>query len=182
MTTATIWNGQAAPDPGDFQLVKMGGTSGKLIHLGEIANGDGFVDYEHARIYVGDGKFVEAQPGGAVLAAHNINEGLWSTGLFGVTPSERRVLVSSARHYADIKVGYSAADYFAIAALRLHLGLVTPGLNWYVENSKHMICSQLVDQCYKDAGIQLFNDKRKPGDVTPAALADLVIAKRLQRL
>jgi hypothetical protein len=37
-----------------------------------------------------------------------------------------------------------------------------------------MICSQLVDQCYQDAGVHLFADGRWPGDVTPADLYRLI--------
>ena len=48
------------PQPGDFGVVHMNGNPGKWIHIGEIVNGDGFADYEHAFVYVGGGKIVEA--------------------------------------------------------------------------------------------------------------------------
>jgi hypothetical protein len=34
-----------------------------------------------------------------------------------------------------------------------------------------MICSQLVDRCYDIAGVHLFDDGRKPGDVSPGDLS-----------
>ena len=44
-----------------------------------------------------------------------------------------------------------------------------------------MICSQLVDQCYLEAGIHLYDDGRDPGDVTPADLAELVSERKAYR-
>jgi len=41
----------------------------------------------------------------------------------------------------------------------------------YVAGTGHIICSQLVDQCYLDAGVHLFDDGRFVGDVTPGDLA-----------
>ena len=72
-------------------------------------------------------------------------------------------------------VPYSFADYAALAAHRLHIP--APGLREFIGSSKSMICSQLVDQCYVDAGVHLFRDSRWPGFVTPAALAGLIRAR-----
>lgn len=171
------------PSRGDFEVVHTGGDAGKLIRVGQYLNGSGFRDYEHARIYVGGGKCVQAQPGGAVFCDYDPNDGgLWSTGLFNMDPVARNIIVEMAQHYAQIHVGYSAADYFALAARRMEFGLLVPGLRYYVKNSGHMICSQLVDQCYQDAGVQLFDDKRWAGYVTPGDLAELIIKKKAQVL
>lgn len=168
------------PQPGDFGLVHMGGDSGKLIHAGEIANGDGFADYEHAFVYVGGGQIVEAEPGAARLTQVHYSNILWSTGHIPLSLTERRLIVEAAHGY--VGTPYSAADYFAIAAKRLGLGPLVPGLKAYVASSKHMICSQLVDQCYSDAGVHLFKDGRWPGYVTPAALADILTESHLRSL
>ena len=56
------------PDRGDIGLVAIEGGAGQLIRIGQWLNGDGYRDYEHAFVYVGDGEIVEAQPGGARLA------------------------------------------------------------------------------------------------------------------
>ena len=90
---------------------------------------------------------------------------------------QRDAIVAAGLKYGNAHVGYSAADYFAIAAYRFKVGILVPGLKAYVGSSKHMICSQLVDQCYQYAGVQLFDDKRWPGYVTPGDLADLLSAK-----
>lgn len=159
------------PDPGDFGLVHMGGDAGKLIRLGQYLDGDGFADYEHAFIYVGNGMIVEAEPGGAKYVRIHYNDVLWSTGWLTIPDEQRIKIVNAAIAFQGVP--YSAMDYFAIAARRLKLGILVPGLREYVKTTKHMICSQLVDACYQQAGVQLFNDGRWPGYVTPAALASL---------
>jgi cell wall-associated NlpC family hydrolase len=162
------------PLPGDFEVVTMGGIGGPLIHVAQTLSGTGSKNYEHARLYLGDGKIVEAQPGGARIADWNPQDmGLWSTGLIHLTEAERTAIVAAGHKY--VGTPYSAADYFAIAAMRFHADLIAPPLRTYVASSKHMICSQLVDQCYQDGGVQLFDDDRWAGYVTPGELADLLL-------
>lgn len=159
--------------PGDFFVTSISGTVGRLISVGEWLNGDGFGQWDHAGVYLGDGTTVEAQPGGAArqrLASHDPSRLLWSTGRIPLTDAQRTAIVTAATGY--LGTPYSAADYFAIAAHRLRLPL--PWLRTYVASSKHMICSQLVDRCYRDAGVQLFADGRWDGYVTPAELAGVI--------
>jgi uncharacterized protein YycO len=167
------------PGLGDFEVVPTGGQGGKLIQIAQIISNTGRLNYEHARIYVGNGQIVEAEPGGARVAPISIGDsGMWSTGLVNLTSNERTLIASAAREYAERHVGYSVADYFAIAAYKFKMGVIVPGLKRFVESSGHMICSQLVDQCYQDAGVHLFNDDRWTGYVTPGDLADLLAPKR----
>lgn len=169
------------PQPGDFEVVPTGGEGGILIQVAQILSNSGRGNYEHVRLYLGDGKIVEAEPGGAVIRPYDVHQndgGLWSTGLIKLTFTQRQLIVSAGVEYGMRHVGYSAADYFAIAAYKFKIGLLVPGLKAYVQSSKRMICSQLVDQCYQDAGVQLFDDKRWSGDVTPGDLADLLQSKR----
>lgn len=172
------------PEPGDFAVVAVGGAGGVLIGLGERLNGDAFSAYQHAFVYVGDGYVIEAESGGARRRQVNgwpdrpefVTPGqltAWSTGQLGpLTPSadQRTRICAAAEGY--VGTPYSWLDYFAIAAHRLHLPV--PGLKGYIASTGHMICSQLVDQCYADAGVHLFADGRWPGYVTPADLAALI--------
>ncbi|WP_329565415.1 hypothetical protein [Kitasatospora sp. NBC_01266] len=162
------------PRPGDFAVVSMGGEVGRLIRLGQWLNGDGFANYEHAFVLVGDDEVIEAQPGGArqaPLAEYDTHLIRWSSGHIQLTNDQRVEIVAAAR--GCLRVPYSFLDYAALAAHRVHL----PGsslLKGYVADTRHQICSQLVDQCYQDAGIHLFGDGRWPGYVTPADLYRLI--------
>jgi hypothetical protein len=159
-----------APLIGDFEVVPIAGMGGRLIQLGEALNGSGFGDYEHARLYLGDGVCVQAEPGGATVVSYDPRDhGLWSTGAIKLTDNERVAIAVAGRRV--VGVPYSALDYFALAARRLKLGLLLPGLRSYIASSGHMMCSQLVDWCYQQAGVQLFDDGRWPGYVTPEDLA-----------
>jgi hypothetical protein len=170
------------PGAGDFQLVKMGGRPGEIIRLLQWANGDGFADFEHVRIFLaltkqpGMGLFFEAQPGGAVLHEHSIDVGnggtFWSTGRIRLTADQRAGICAAAQHYAALKVGYSSADYAALVAARLNIPV--PGLEDYIADSGHMICSQAVARCYWDGGHPLFD--RWTGDTTPGDLWKLLQA------
>lgn len=152
--------------PGDFGLVHMPGWPGRLIGLGERLNGDAFDQYDHAVLRLPGDKILEAEPGGArIMPADEYGDTvLWS--YWDLTNDRREALFTAALKY--VNTPYSAADYFALAAKRLHIP--APGLRRYVASSGHMICSQLVDQIYADAGLQMFDDGRWPGYVTPASL------------
>lgn len=170
------------PQPGDFAVCSAGPWIGPLISIGEWLDGTGFTQWDHALVYVGDMHIVQTNPGGAVrLPIKDFHLGradvLWSTGAIGLTTPERQAVVAAAEKYAARKVPYSALDYFALAAHRFRLPV--PWLKAYIKSAGHMICSQLVDQCYQDAGVQLFSDKRWAGYVTPADLGNLIQAKPL---
>lgn len=157
------------PQVSDFFLAPISGIGGKAIRVGQWLNGDGYLKIQHAGIYTGEGKTVEAMPGGAIegeISRFDPDTLVWSTDIIGLTDDQRRLI----REYAlgDIGVGYSDLDYFALALHRFHIP--TPGLKHYIMTSGHMICSQLVDREYARAGVHLFNDGRWDGDVTPGDL------------
>ncbi|MFI7102344.1 hypothetical protein ACIBK8_23660 [Streptomyces sp. NPDC050161] len=162
------------PQPGDIGLTQIPGTAGRLIRIGQWLNGNGFADYQHAFLVLPDGQLLEAEPGGARIARL---DSYADADVLYVSPPEY-----SPQHRADVcaaalkyvGVPYSFLDYLAIATHRIHLNV--PGLRRYVAATGHMICSQLVDQCYQDAGMHLFDDGRWPGYVTPLALHELLTA------
>lgn len=160
----------------------MDGNTGFFISTGEWLNGNGFSYYDHAEIYVGlpdgngpHGYTMGAYPGGACLVPlreNQLGDGngfLWSTGKIGLTADQRNMIVRNALTCKGIP--YSAADYFALAAHRLHIPV--PGLREYISSSRSMICSQLVDWCYMQAGVHLFRGVWQ-GYVTPAMLGELI--------
>lgn len=171
------------PQAGDYVCVPISGDAGKAISIGEWLNGDGFNVYDHVEIYVDGhdehapyGYTLGAYPGGARLVPvpcppWKIPQGLWSSGHFDLTTDQRNDIVKQA--LACKGIPYSALDYFALAAHRLRIP--APELKTYIQSTKHLICSQLVDLCYGNAGVHLFSDNRWPGYVTPADLANLIL-------
>lgn len=155
------------PQAGDFGLVAIRGEAGRLIRIGQWLNGDGLGQYQHAFLVLDNGELVEAEPGGArirPLTEYDDTNVIWSD--WSLTDEQRGHLVAAGR--ALVGTPYSALDYFALATHRLHIPM--PGLRRYVADSGHMICSQLVDEVYRRAGLSMFADGRWPGYVTPMAL------------
>lgn len=168
-----LLNAPLLPRIGDFAVIPISGPVGKLISIGEFLNGSGFGDYDHAEIYVGNNQTLGAYPGGATLVDLPADQSgwLWSTGHVRLSDVERQLVYNNAM--ACKGIGYSSLDYFALALHRFHIP--APDLKNYIQSSKHMICSQLVDFCYMQAGVHLFTDNRWPGYVTPADLAHVVL-------
>ena len=163
------------PERGDFAVVSVAGRGGELIGFGEKLCGNAFSEYQHAFIYTG-GMRIEAEPGGARAVTMRQFETpgqltLWSTGRIPLTDKQRSAICVAAR--GCLGVGYSWLDYAAIGLHSKHLP--APGLRGYIASTHHLICSQLCDQVYADAGVHLFNDNRWPGFVTPAALAARIL-------
>jgi len=153
---------------GDFYLVQIHGPGGWLIRLGQALTGD-WSRYCHAGIILDDGTALAAHPGGATIDP--LDEILYDRPLavshYDLTLKEQAAVVAAARSYRGRP--YSILDYLSLAAVTFH---VRP--RWllnYIAGTGHMICSQLVDQCYLDAGVNLFDDGRFAGDVTPGDLA-----------
>lgn len=173
--------------PGDFYLVSFDGKNpnisdpnkwlknGGAIRLGQWLNGDGFGQYEHAGIYVGSGKVIEASNNGTVLTDwhYDNNDVRWSSGIIDLTDAQRTHIVNAAHGY--IGTPYSWPDYAAIAAKRLHIKPLDKALAGYVESTKSMICSQLVARCYLDGGAPLYD--YWSGYVTPGDLNNLLDEK-----
>jgi len=163
------------PLPGDFGLVSITGTVGRLTRIGQWLNGDGYRDYEHAFIVLNNHGLLEAEPGGARLRELTEYDGtnvIYSD--WPLTNQQRDQIVETA--LSLVGTPYSILDYLSLVLVRLH---IRPG--WvarYVANTGHMICSQLVDNCYQRTGVHLFDDGRLPGDVTPGDLSTVLYAAR----
>lgn len=177
------------PGLGEFAVIPVHGVSGELIRVGQWLCGSGFKNYEHAEVYVGnppgekplpDGYTLGAYPGGAALLnvpTAGYQQGwLWSGAAIPLTAAQQAKIVETALSLEHTP--YSALDYFAIAAHRLHVPDVGNELQDFIASSGHMICSQLVDYCYLQAGVHLFNDGRWPGYVTPEDLANVILDPR----
>jgi hypothetical protein len=158
--------------PGDFILYPMVRPLGLFIRMGQYLNGDSFADFEHAAVYIGDGQMVEAMPGGARISRvsrYGNVKVLWSTGSFDLTDEQRAKIVANAKDIAARRVGYSFLMYLAFALHMMHLPI--PLLKWYIGNTHHLICSQLVALCYYSAEHPIGDiTKRWSGYITPGDL------------
>jgi len=165
---------QETPQPGDIGLTTVDGPVGWLIRLGQRLNRARHKAsrFEHAFLVLPDGQLIEAQPGGAQIVGLDEYAGrhVEYVAPAGLTDGQRAAVCAAALRY--LGVGYSAATYFALAAHRFHLPI--PGLRAYIASSRRMICSELVDQAFQDAGVQLFADGRWSGYVTPADIYQLL--------
>ncbi|BFP50080.1 hypothetical protein KCMC57_64480 (plasmid) [Kitasatospora sp. CMC57] len=169
---------RSAPQPGDIGLTTIEGPIGVLVRFGQWINGTGFGMYEHAFVVLPGGRLIEAMPSGArirPLADYDGKHVLYVAPA-GLTYSHRVLIAETAAAYEG--VGYSFADYLALALRRLRIP--APGLRRFIASTRHMICSQLADQAYTDAGVQLFADGRWPGWVTPGDLFQLLAVQDRQ--
>jgi cell wall-associated NlpC family hydrolase len=168
--------GTVLPEPGDFFTCSTGGQGGVLIAAAQRFAGAArrYAEYEHAGIYVGGGKIVQAEPGGATevpVGGHKLMT--WSTGVLPLTDEQRRLIVLAAR--SKVGVPYSWLDYAAIGLHRFHIP--APGLREYLAADGHMQCAQLVDWTWQQGGVQLFKG-RWPGYVMPSDLAAVLLDRR----
>lgn len=160
------------PEPGDIGLTSIDGPVGWGIRLGQLLLGDGNTPYEHAFLVLDVGELIEAQPGGARVRPLTEYDGRRVLYVCpdGLTVEQRLTIVEAGRKLADVPYGFS--DYLALALHRFHVPALW--LRRKIASNRSLICSQLVDLAYQRAGVQLFNDGRIPGDVTPADLYQLL--------
>lgn len=161
---------------GQFVLIKGYDWEGRLVRFAEWLRGDSkqssprkYPTYSHAGVIVDDeGTIVQAEPGGARYGnIHDYDFEGYVISDWDLPEVKLNAIAGQARQL--IGVPYSFLDYVSLVALRFHIR--PKWLLNYVANSKHLICSQLVDVAFNNAGVQMFNDNRFPGDVDPENLA-----------
>lgn len=163
---------QQLPQPGDIVLVQGYSYTSRAIRSAEYLVDGWHSPWNHAAVlsrYQGSTMMiVEAQPGGAVERPwhYDHHKVQWSTGILPPCPDAGEAAL------AYVGVPYSYLDYAAIGLHRLHVPV--PGLQLYIADTGHMICSQLADQARADAGSHLFTDGRWPGFVMPSDLGRLM--------
>jgi cell wall-associated NlpC family hydrolase len=172
------------PEPGDFGVVATAGpwldrTAARIIRWGTNS------PVNHAFVYIGNGKIVEAVRRVRIGYTDEYDDITWSTGRLPerLTPStsQRDEIVTSAMGMVGDK--YNILDILAIgiAQKRIDPDRMTHWAHtppWYVRrlNANHReICSQVVDAVYLAAGLHLFDDGRLPGLVSPGDLYNLLL-------
>lgn len=175
--------------PGDFAVCPIAGPGGLAIGAAEgfadvIArqmNFPAFTKWQHALVYVGGGRCLQAEPGGSRIVARPVYpDDLWSTGHITLPDAARRLAAATAGRWEGIP--YSALDYLALAAHRLHApdwpvwaqNGHRVSLQQFIKDQGHEICSQLVDAFLMSCGVHLFADYRWPGYVMPIDLGHVI--------
>ena len=166
-----------SPLPGDYGLVHSVGkgwldtAAEKLIEFGTDS------PYCHAFVYVGNGRIVEAIRHVTVSPATDYQDIQWSTGRlaprYTPTPLQRKQIAMAAMSYVGEK--YNLLDIVAIALAQARMGREVDGDEWWVRrlsDDHMMICSQLVTNAYRAAGIPLFPG-RLSGLISPGDLGKL---------
>lgn len=157
------------PEVGDVGLVKVAGLAGKFIYWGQRLNGSSKQNakYEHSMLLVGPDRALEAEPGGAVIsrvsARYGAREITWVRVFPDLTIEEKLRITSAAAKL--VGTPYSFLDYVALFGLRYKLPM--PGLKRYISDTRHQICSQIIDYVFTKVGRDAFPEKWS-GYVTPA--------------
>lgn len=161
-----------SPLPGTIGLTRIQGVAGFFVWLGQAINGD-FSRWTHAFIVLDDETVYEAQPGGAVITPLSEYDDRKVAYIdWPLTEEQRAGIVAVAREL--VGVGYNWGTYFYLAAVTLRIPFSAKVLRGHLRRSKKLICSQACDFIYQENGVHLFDDGRKPFDITPGDLARLL--------
>lgn len=160
--------------PGDFGVVDN--VSGNIIDrvFEKIIKWDTESNYDHAFLYIGDGKIIEAVRHIRVSPVTNYSNIVWSSGRLGFnTPSEweRQRILEGAK--AAVGLSYDIPGIFAAAFAGTRLGHEVDGDEWWVKKlcgGHSYFCSQLVAAMYLKAGITLVPGSKLPDMVSPGDL------------
>jgi hypothetical protein len=144
------------------------------IRCGQWAVGDGFADTEHVLVYTGlmSDSVVEAEPGGA--RERGIEEYADQRILWLPAPTDQISRETARQALALVRTPYSFLDYDALAMHRWRIP--APGLKHFIQDTGHMICSQLADEAARRSGWKWFDDDRWPGYVSPGATRRMALS------
>lgn len=168
----------SGPRPGDFTAVRTNGRIGLGIRLMTKSSTN------HVITYYGEAQVGEADPGGYRIvplsnyAGHTLN---WSTDRFPLTPAQSITARATMRRFADARDGRGVPyNFLDIGCLFLallfgrHLPLM---VRRRLARPDWLMCSQAADLIDQAMGVQLFDDGRLAGDVTPGDLDRLVTGR-----
>lgn len=149
------------PRTGQFGVVRTKGFVPWMIRLFTRSQ------VNHAYVYISETYIVEAQRIGAVMAkATKYAESERAESNFWLMPDEAHDISREAQRLLGRPYGFLDILCITLALF----GLRYKWLLARVESSRTLICSQLVDRAYDNAGCHLYSDGRPDGLVTPGDL------------
>lgn len=180
-TTSPAVSGQLTSyPPATILLSRIHGWLGRSAAAAQALTRDGS-RWTHASLYLGDGRLIQAEPGGArirpVTEFADGREVRWSDApiqrhLAGLSCWGAEIERELRARVVEAALSMEGAPYCWSA----YVAIAIPGwrrLRRTVEAGDRVLCSALVDRAFRLAGIELFPERRPGGEVTPADLADL---------
>jgi len=161
------------PKPGDIGLSYSNTLMGRCVRVMQGLIGDWAI-YSHSFIVLHDDYIIESLPNGATIGKLDKYEGtevMYSR--FNLTDDQRDSICEEAIRLEDTP--YSWLDFLAIGLNHFYEGgWMSRRVNKRVVNSGKMICSQLVGEAYKRAGIDL-EPGTNPQYFTPGDLSRIIM-------
>ena len=161
------------PKPGDIGLSYGNAKFSRFVRFAQALIGDWAI-YSHAFIYLGDGFIIESLPDGATinpLSNYEPENVIFSQ--FRLSKEQRIRICEEAIRLEGTP--YSKLDFVAIGLEHYCKNCWLPRwLKKRVTNSGKMICSQLVAESYRRAGIEL-EPGMDPQGLTPGDLSRIIM-------
>lgn len=164
--------------PGDIGLVGAQPGAGWLDHLFEESIEWGTDSpVNHAFMYIGQGRIVEAIRHISISPVTNYTGIQWSTGRLRPIDTATDAQRGQAVAYGLSRVGekYNIPGVIAVGLYQKRVGHLISGDEWWVKllNADHMdFCSELVAKCWLAGGIDLF-PRQLPVMVAPSDMLRL---------
>ena len=155
------------PSVGDYFVVHTAGLPARLIQVGTWSF------WNHAGIYLGDNKIIEATPKGvkiSELSKYDNHKIIWSSES-SLTEQERINLVTFVKGFEND--GYGIWSIIALAFKCLGLSILPA--NILAEKENKVICSQLVAWAYSHVGVKV--SRKRHALTTPKILAERILKK-----
>ncbi len=121
----------------------------------------------HAFVYIGNGRIIEAMPPRACISSVDSHpDGLYNAHE-DISDEQRLAIIGRAQALVGTDYDWPAYVGFALEVLKIR---THKDLDPMFAQDKWRVCSALVDDCYKVAGIDLEPDAAYPNLVSPADL------------
>lgn len=153
------------PQIGDYFVVRTNGFFGWLIRLGTSS------PWNHAGVYIGDGKIIEANPKGVQISPANKYPLMAWNRHEGLTPKQRAGIAIYAESLVGDPYSFLGVARLALRILGFKLFADTK-LMRYLSNKREYFCSELVAEAYDKNGVEMYET---PANVTPAFLSVRII-------
>ena len=154
------------PRTGDYGVVKTNGIAGRLIRVGTLAR------WNHAVIYVGNGLIVEANPTGVALSPITKYENIAWNQHEVISPTQRLDIALYAQEQVGRPYSFGVITILVLRILGLKALSKSHLAHWLADKTGY-ICSELVAECYRKAGVRL--SSKLDYLVVPGDLAERLI-------